>query len=138
RVAHDVESLNNLYSQVIVNMVKELLTLVGIVGFMLFLSPQLTLISFIVIPVLVVVTFYYRLMMRDTQRVVRALLSRLNSFLAENLSGMGIIQIFIREKRQYDTFEKMNMDYYKAGMRGSTLNSIFQPVIMFIGNIAMA
>lgn len=138
RVAHDVEALNNLYSQVIVNMVKEVCMLFGIVAFMLFLSVELTLVSFVIIPVLVAVTFYYRTKIRGLQRHVRTLLSRLNSFLAENLSGMRIIQIFIREKRQYNEFEAMNEEYYKAGMKTSTLNSIFQPTIMFIGNIAMA
>lgn len=138
RVAHDVEALNNLYSQVIVNMVKEICMLVGIIGFMLVLSVELTLISMTVIPILAVVTFYYRTKIRGIQRHVRMLLSRLNSFLAENLSGMHIIQIFIREQRQYKEFESMNEAYYKAGMRSSTLNSIFQPTIMFIGNIAMA
>lgn len=138
RVAHDVEALNNLYSQVIVNLVKEVCMLFGIVGFMLLLSVELTLISFIIIPVLVAVTFYYRNMIRGVQRHMRTLLSRLNSFLAENLSGMRIIQVFIREKRQYEQFQEMNEQYYKAGMKNSTLNSVFQPTIMFIGNIAMA
>lgn len=138
RVAHDVEALNNLYSQVIVNLIKEVCMLIGIIGFMLFLSVELTMISFIVIPILALVTFYYRNLMRNTQRLVRTLLSRLNSFLAENLSGMRVIQIFIREKRQYKQFKQMNEAYYKAGMRGATLNSVFQPTIMFIGNIALA
>lgn len=77
-------------------------------------------------------------MIRGVQRHMRTLLSRLNSFLAENLSGMRIIQVFIREKRQYEQFQEMNEQYYKAGMKNSTLNSVFQPTIMFIGNIAMA
>src|SRR5690606_30868061 len=68
RVSHDVEALNQLYSQVIVNLVKEVSILVGIVFIMLHMSVKLTLITFTVIPILVVITVYYRTIVRDAHR----------------------------------------------------------------------
>ncbi|WP_168119648.1 ABC transporter ATP-binding protein [Paenibacillus sp. HB172176] len=138
RVAYDVEAMNQLYSQVIVNLAKELLLLVGIAGIMLFLNVKLALVSFTVIPLLLVCTIYFKGIIRDAQQKARILLSRLNSFLAESLSGMGIIQMFTRESKQLEQFDKLNNAYYEAGMKGTTNNSIFNPLIGFLGNLALA
>ncbi|OUS74839.1 lipid A ABC transporter permease/ATP-binding protein [Paenibacillus sp. MY03] len=138
RVAHDVEAVNQLYSQVIVNLAKEVLMLVGIASIMLVLNVKLALVSFAVIPLLVLVTFYFKGIIREAQRVSRLMLSRLNSFLAESLSGMTIVQMFTREKQQLDEFVKLNDEHYRAGMRGSVNNSIFNPMIGFVGNLALA
>lgn len=138
RVAHDVEAVNQLYSQVIVNLAKEILLLVGIASIMLVLNVKLALVSFAVIPLLIAVTFYFKGIIRDAQRVTRVMLSRLNSFLAESLSGMTIVQMFTREKQQLDEFGKLNEEHYRASMRGSVNNSIFNPMIGFIGNLALA
>ncbi|MEH7546892.1 ABC transporter ATP-binding protein [Neobacillus vireti] len=138
RVTHDVESLNQLYSQVIVNLVKEVLILVGILILMLYMSVKLTLICFLVIPVIGIVTFYFKKVLRTTQRNLRTLLSRLLSFLAENLSGMSMIQLFAREEKQLQMFNELNERHYRAGMRQTIINSIFNPSIGLFGNISLS
>ncbi|MGF9714254.1 ABC transporter ATP-binding protein [Paenibacillus naphthalenovorans] len=138
RVTQDTESLNQLYSQVVVNLIKDVIVLIGIVVVMLQLSVELALLSFTVLPFLAVLTFWYRSVIRDAQRRTRALLSRLNSFLAENLSGIRITQLFIREERQGQQFDQHNTEHYQAGMRGTVINSIFQPAIGLLGNLAIA
>ncbi|TWE08578.1 ATP-binding cassette subfamily B protein [Neobacillus bataviensis] len=138
RVTHDVESLNQLYSQVIVNLVKEVLILVGILILMLYMSVKLTLICFLVIPVIGIVTFYFKKVLRTTQRNLRTLLSRLLSFLAENLSGMSVIQLFAREEKQLQMFNELNERHYRAGMRQTIINSIFNPSIGLFGNISLS
>ncbi|WP_025849938.1 ABC transporter ATP-binding protein [Paenibacillus ehimensis] len=138
RVTQDTESLNQLYSQVVVNLIKDVIVLIGIVAVMLQLSVKLALLSFAVLPFLAVLTFWYRSVIRDAQRKSRVILSRLNSFLAENLSGIRITQLFIREERQWEQFDHHNTEYYRAGMRGTVINSIFQPAIGFLGNFAIA
>ncbi|MEI7025382.1 ABC transporter ATP-binding protein [Paenibacillus sp. y28] len=138
RVTQDTETLNQLYTQVVVNLIKDCLVLLGIFIVMLQLSVKLTLLSFTVIPVLAVMTFWYRRVQREAQRDTRTILARLNSFLSENLSGMRITQLFIREERQWEQFNKHNQDHYRAGMRGTIINSIFQPAIGFLGNISIA
>ncbi|AEI42197.1 ABC transporter ATP-binding protein [Paenibacillus mucilaginosus] len=138
RVTQDTESLNQLYSQVVVNLVKDIIVLIGIIIVMLQLSVKLALLSFAVLPFLAALTFWYRSVIRQAQRHSRVILSRLNSFLAENLSGIRITQLFIREERQWEQFDRLNTDYYRAGMRGTVINSIFQPAIGFLGNLAIA
>jgi ATP-binding cassette subfamily B multidrug efflux pump len=138
RVTQDTESLNQLYSQVVVNLVKDVIILIGIVAIMLQMSVKLTLLAFTVIPVLAVMTFWYKKVIREAQRRSRVILSRLNAFLAENLSGIRITQLFIREQRQWEQFDYHNQENYKAGMRGTIINSIFQPAIGFLGNVAVA
>lgn len=138
RVSHDVEALNQLYSQVIVNLVKEVCILIGIVVIMLNMSVKLTMVCFAVIPILIFSTLYYKKVAREAQRKIRAALSRLNSYLAENLSGMQIIQMFTREFKQWEKFKDLNEEHYKAGMRTTVINSIFNPLIGLLGNIALA
>lgn len=138
RVTQDTEALNQLYSQVIVNLIKDVITLIGIVAVMFHLSFRLTMLSLAVLPVLALITFWYRLTIRSMQRRTRILMSRINSFLAENLSGIRITQLFIREQRQWEQFDNLNQELYRAGMRGTVVNSIFQPAIGFLGNFAIA
>lgn len=138
RLTSDTEAVNQLYSQVIVNLVKDIVVLIGIVVVMLHLSVKLTLLTFLVVPILGVITFWFRLVVRRVQRRTRVLLAVLNSFLAENLSGMRITQLFTREKWQIAQFEEHNQAYYRAGMKGTTINSIFQPAIGFFGNLSIA
>ncbi|MFD0960071.1 ABC transporter ATP-binding protein [Paenibacillus chungangensis] len=138
RVAHDVEAVNQLCSQVIVNMAKEILLLLGIAAVMIYLDIELALLSFAVIPVMVVATYFFKGVIREAQRSARAKLSRLNSFLAESLSGMVVVQMFTREKKQLEEFKKLNNDHYLAVMKAMTSNSIFNPMIGFFGNLALA
>jgi len=138
RITHDVESLNQLYSQVIVNLVKEVLILIGIIALMFYMSVKLTLICFLVIPVIAVVTFYFKRILRNTQRKLRSILSKLLSYLAENLSGMSVIQLFAREGKQLELFNELNEEHYRAGMRQTVINSIFNPSIGLFGNISLA
>lgn len=138
RVTQDTESLNNMFTQVIVNLIKDVLVLAGIISVMFYMSVELTLLTLVVLPFLVILTFWYKAVFREAQRTARIILSRLNSFLAENLSGMRITQIFVRERRQWEMFHELNDAYYHAGMRGTIINSIFQPAIGLIGNLAVA
>jgi ATP-binding cassette, subfamily B, multidrug efflux pump len=138
RVTQDTETLNQFYSQVVVNLVKDLIVLFGIIFVMFHLSVELSLLTLAILPVLAVMTFWYRKAVREAQRNMRTILSRLNAFLAENLSGIRITQLFIREQRQFEQFHEQNEAFYKAGIRNSTINSIFQPAIGFVGNLAIA
>lgn len=138
RVTQDTESLNQLYSQVIVNLVKDFIVLIGILIIMLQMSVKLTGLMLVVIPLLAALTIWYRIVVREAQRKMRILLARLNSFLAENLSGIRITQLFVREERQLEQFRELNGEHYKAGMRNTVINSVFQPAVGFVGNLAIA
>lgn len=138
RVTQDTESLNQMYSQVVVNLVKDIIIIIGIVFVMLQMSVKLSLLAFAVLPVLFLFTVIYRHIVRNAQRRSRIILARLNSFLAENLSGIRITQLFVREERQWEQFDKLNKENYKAGMVGTIVNSIFHPAIGMLGNVSIA
>lgn len=138
RVTQDTETLNQLYSQVIVNLVKDVIVLIGILIIMMQMSLKLTALMLVILPLLAGMTFWYRMVVREAQRKVRLLLSKLNSFLAENLSGIRITQLFIREERQLEQFRELNGEHFKAGLRSVIVNSIFQPAVGFLGNFAIA
>lgn len=138
RVTQDTESLNNLFTQVLVTLVKDVLVLVGIVAVMFALHAELALLTLCVLPVIAALTFWYKNVIRKAQRLTRTYLSRINSFLAENLSGMRITQMFVREEKQWRQFDELNENHYRAGMHGTVINSVFQPAIGFVGNLAVA
>ncbi|MDF2670029.1 MAG: transporter [Paenibacillus sp.] len=138
RVTQDTESLNQLYSQVVVNLVKDVIILIGVLAIMFQMNVRLALLMLVVMPLLFGMTFWYRMVVREAQRTMRLLLARLNSFLAENLSGIRITQMFIREQKQWEQFDDLNTLHYKAGMRSTVINSVFQPAIGFLGNLAIA
>ncbi|MFW6198269.1 MAG: ABC transporter ATP-binding protein [Acidobacteriota bacterium] len=113
RVTSDVETLNELVSQGIVAMARDLVTLVGIVAVMLWVDWRLTLASFVVMPVLVTILALLRARLRDAYDRSRTLVARLNSFLQESISGMEVIQAFTQESRNRDEFR---------GLRGALLD----------------
>lgn len=117
RVTNDTNTLNEMYTSVIVSVFKNILMVIGIVIAMFLLNAELTWYVLIVIPFIILFSFIFRKYSRKAFRQVRANLSKVNAFLAEHLSGMKIIQIFNQEKAKYDEFlirnNKLRKSYYK-------------------------
>ena len=99
RLTSDVEVLGEMFAAGIITIVGDILLLAGIVGVMLWMNPKLSLVTFSVLPILFFVVFRFRRLMRDAFRQVRSRLALLNSFLAESIGGMAIIQLFNRQKK---------------------------------------
>lgn len=138
RVTNDTETLNEMYSNVLVNVFKDLFLLVGVVVVMLQLSPRLALWSFTVIPFVIVATVLYRKHARVAYRNARLALARINAFLSENLSGMRVIQLFHRERRQAERFEAVSAEYLQAGLREIRLFAIFRPSMDLLYTLGLA
>ncbi len=138
RVTNDVEALNELYTGVIVQLFKDFLMVIGIVFVMFTLNVKLTLVGMSVIPVIVVVTFFYNRRARKNFRIVRGLIGRINGFLAENISGMKLVQIFNREKEKLDEFKELNGEYNRASITEVILMAFFRPSSELINNLAIA
>lgn len=138
RVAHDTESINQLFSDLIVQSTRDLLMIVGIIVVMFQLSPKLAVASLVVVPFIVLISFWFRSALRDAYRTSRAHLSRLNGFLAENLAGMLTVQLFNREKKQMEQFVSINSDYRKANVREVSLSSAFSHVLNFLTQFSVA
>lgn len=138
RVSNDSESLHQLYANVAVSLFTQSLLFLGVLGTMLWMSPRLTLLCLALVPLLLGVSQLYRILVREARQAHRRWLSRLNAFLAENLAGMAIVQLFVRQRQQQQTFERLNQNFYRAGMRLTTLHAVYTPAIGFISNLALA
>ena len=127
RVTNDVEALNEMYSGILVRLFRNIVKIIGLAIVMLTMDLKLALISFVLLPVVAVLTVVFRKISRKTYRITRTRLTDLNTFLSENISGMRIIQIFGREERKFDEFNDRNYKYYRAFYREMLVFAIFRP-----------
>ena len=116
RVTTDVDALNEMFTSGVVSIFEDLFVLVGILGIMLCMNWKLALITFAVLPLIVVATKIFRDKVRDSYRRIRTAIARINSYLQEHVSGMVVLQLFNRERKAYQRFSEINrshMDAYK-------------------------
>ncbi|MHB1505075.1 MAG: ABC transporter ATP-binding protein [Sulfobacillus sp.] len=132
RATNDVEALEEMYSSVMVNMIRDGLLLVGVVVIMFQMNTYLALISIAVLPVVFVAANIYRNKARTAYRNVRLALARINAFLAENISGMRVVQTFQRQQAQEEKFRSANGAFRDAGIREIRLFAIFRPFMDFL------
>jgi ATP-binding cassette subfamily B protein/subfamily B ATP-binding cassette protein MsbA len=137
RATNDVEAINEAFTQVFARLTKDVLFLIGIIVMMMMINMRLALVSFIVIPILLVVTFYFRVRARSIYRLVRAKLAKLNARFQENLSGIRVIRIFTKEKDNLTSFDGVNKEYLTANLKHVILMSFFRPLIEIISSIGI-
>ena len=137
RVTNDVEALDEMYSGILVRLFRNIVKIVGLAVVMLMMDRKLALISFILLPIVAVLTVVFRQIARKTYRISRTRLTDVNTFLSENISGMRIIQIFGREKRKYEEFNDKNYKLYRAGYREMMVFAIFRPLIYILSIISL-
>lgn len=138
RVINDTENLNEMYTNVLVNLVKDISILVGISIIMLSLNYKLALIVLGVLPVVAIAAGVFRIKIRSIYRSVRVLLAKINTSMYENISGMRIIQIFGRERENCKKFEEINTSYYKAGMKEVIAYGLFRPLNDLIAALCLS
>lgn len=137
RVTNDVEALNEMYSGILVRLFRNIVKIAGLATVMLIMDWKLALISFVLLPVVVVLTMVFREISRRTYRITRTRLTDLNTFLSENLSGMRIIQLFGREERKFEEFNDKNYKYYRAFYREMLVFAIFRPLIYILSILSL-
>ena len=108
RVTSDVDALNDLFTSGVVTVFGDALTLVGIMAAMLWMNWRLAVVSFAVLPLIVLITQWFRRNVRELYRVVRGWIARINAFLQENITGMSTVQLFRREALNFARFEDIN------------------------------
>jgi len=138
RATNDVEAISEMYTDVILNFFKDIFLLVGIVYTMLALNVRLALISFSIVPLMFLLVFLMKKKIRENFKNMKSLIGRINGFMAENISGMKIIQIFRGEKEKKNEFLKLNGDYYKTTLFQVRLNSILRPAADIFQSLAIA
>ena len=138
RTTSDIKALSSLLSDGIVNMVGDLFRIFFILGFMLMMSWELTIVSILVLPILFYSTFWFKSKVRVAFLNVRDQISRLNSFVQEHINGMVVVQLFNREEKEKERFESINDDHREAHLDTIFYFSIFWPVVEMLASVAMA
>src|SRR6266498_5136867 len=138
RLTNDVDALNEFLAQGMVSLLGDSARLVFIVITMLLLSWRLALISFIMLPVMVLATMFFQRVMRSAFRAVRQRLARINAYLNEQITGVLVTQLFNREDRSRMRFEELSNDYRTAQFRSLLAFSIFFPTVSFLSVMAVS
>lgn len=138
RTISDVETLNEVFSQGLVSILGELLTLVFIFGVMMATSWKLTLVVLATVPILLVATNVFKNAIKVAFQGVRKYVGLMNAFLQEHISGMLVVQIFNREGVEMEKFQKLNRAHEDANLKSVLAYSIFFPVVEIVTALATA
>ncbi len=136
RAVNDVETISSIFSEGLFMIISDLLKMAVIAGFMLYQSWQLSLIVFIVLPFILYATRVFQKAMKVAFEDVRNQVANLNTFVQERITGMKIVQIFTREKTEYERFQEINKSHRKAWIKTVWYNSIFFPIAETAGAVA--
>lgn len=137
RVSNDVEALSEMYSDILVKLFRNIIKIIGLAAVMLVYDYKLALFSFILLPIVILLTVFFRRMARKIYRIYRTRLTDLNTFLSEHLSGMRIIQIFGREERKYEEFHDKNKKLYKAFYNEMLIFAVFRPLMYILSVLSL-
>jgi len=136
RVTTDVDVLNELFASGVVAIFGDVFMLIGIMAVLLSMDWRLALVAFSVLPLIVIVTQWFRRHVRGTYRTVRIWIARINAYLQEHITGMATVQVFQREKRSFDAFDGINRTHRDANVASIFFYAVFYPAIELIGALA--
>ena len=138
RVTTDVDALNDLFASGIITVFGDVLTLAGIIIALLLMDWRLALVSFTVLPLLVLVTHWFRTNVRALYREVRIWIARINSMLQEHITGMATVQLFNRQANAFERFDGVNKGHRDANIRSIFYYAVFYPAIEIISALSSA
>ena len=138
RVTSDVDVLNDLFTSGVVTVFSDALTLVGIMVMMLVMNWRLALVTFAVLPIIVGISQWFRKNVRDSYRVVRGWIARINAFLQENITGMATVQLFRREALNFQRFDEIDRKHRDANVDSIFYYAVFYPAVEAVGSLAAA
>jgi ATP-binding cassette subfamily B protein len=138
RVTTDVDVLNDLFASGVVAIFGDIFSLLAIVVVMLRMDYKLALLTFSVIPIIVLVTAVFRNAVRESYRRIRVAIARINAYLQEHITGMSVLQLFNREARSFQEFERINRAHMEAYKDSILAYGLFYPAVELLGMIAVA
>src|ERR1700689_3824428 len=138
RVTTDVDALNDMFTAGVVSIFEDIFVLAGILAIMLNMNWRLALITFAVLPVIFYATSIFRRKVRDSFRRIRVAIARINAYLQEHVTGIVVLQLFNREKRSYEEFEKVNETHMDAFKDAILAHAVYYPVVEVLSSIAIA
>jgi ATP-binding cassette subfamily B protein len=132
RTINDVETINTVFSQGVITIIADILTLIVVLAIMFITSWELTLIALTTSPFLVIASYIFKEKVKTSFQSVRTEISRMNAFLQEQISGMRLVQIFHIEKSSMRRFKTINREYTKANLDSVLYYAVFYPVVEII------
>jgi ABC-type multidrug transport system fused ATPase/permease subunit len=137
RLTNDIQNVHEMFTSVLINLIKDVLLLIGIIILLLHLNRELALVSFSVIPLIFFTTLFFSHRARDAFREIRLKIAQMNSFFNENFSGIKVVQLFRRERENSRRFAKVNEGHYLANMRQISIYAFFVPFVEILSSGAI-
>lgn len=138
RVTNDVETVNELFTTVLPSLLRDFALMIGVMIALFLLSPRLALITVITLPPVFILTAFFRSKARNAFRRIREAVSRMNGFLSEHISGMRIVQLFVKEKRIRSEFRRNNRRLLKANFGEMYIFATFRPLVDLLSTVSIA
>ena len=138
RVTSDVDALNEMFTAGVVSIFEDVFVLLGILVIMLNMNWRLALITFAVLPLIFYATSIFRRKVRESYRRIRVAIARINAYLQEHVTGIVVLQLFNREKKSYERFEKINRTHMDAFKDAIMAHAVYYPVVEVLSAIAIA
>ena len=138
RVTSDVDALNEMFTAGVVSIFEDIFVLVFILAIMLNMNWKLALVTFAVLPLIAVATKFFRDKVRDSYRRIRVAIARINAFIQENVTGVVVLQLFNRERKSYERFEKINRTHMDAFKDAIMAHAVYYPVVEVLTATAIA
>ncbi len=132
RTINDIESINDIFSDGLVPIIADLLSIICVLLFMFLTDPQLTLIALIPFPIMLIGTYYFKESINRSFHKVRNAVAALNAFVQEHLTGMSVVQAFAAEEREMNKFKKINRDHRDANIKAIFAYSVFFPLVEIV------
>lgn len=137
RVTNDVETLNEMYANILVKLFKNSIKIIGLAVVMLSINIRLSLYAFILLPLIIGLTIAFKQASRTAYRKTRTRITAINTYLSEHLSGMKLIQIFAREQEKYEEFRGKSQELYRANYMEMMVFAIFRPLMYLLSTAAL-
>jgi len=137
RTINDIESINDIFSDGLIPIISDLLSIIFTLAIMFYMDWQLTLISLIPFPILIIATYYFKESVNRSFMKVRNAVAALNAFVQEHITGMQVVQAFAAEDRELNKFKKINKDHRNANIHAIFAYSIFFPIVEVVLAISM-
>ena len=136
RVTTDVDVLNDLFTSGVVSVFGDVFTLVGIMVMLVWMDWRLALVAFSVLPLIALITQWFRVNVRETYREVRTWIARINAFLQERITGMATVQLYRREQRDFEAFDEIDRQHRDANVRSIFYYAAFYPGVELVSALA--
>jgi ATP-binding cassette subfamily B protein len=138
RVTTDVDVLNDLFTSGVVSVFGDVFTLIGIMVVLVWMDWRLALVAFSVLPLIALITQWFRLNVRESYRTVRTWIARINAYLQERITGMATVQLFRRERRDYEDFAGIDREHRDANLDSIFYYAVFYPAVEVVSALAAA